>query len=107
MKPPDGFSAATWGKAVAAAKNMLDRDGEELHRLGWTALNLFGLHPTAPYNRQDAKGLAFFLGNRTLKCIGPNIADIVIMQTRAVQTYTRRDHPDAVLAWEWQPLKNI
>jgi len=107
MKPPDGFPEPEWAKAVAAAQNMLDRHGAELHRLGWTALNLFGLHPVAPYNRQDAKGLVFLLGGRNLKCIGSNVADIVVMSTQTLQTFTRHDHPDAVLAWEWPLLKNI
>jgi len=66
-----------------------------------------GLHPVAPYNRQDAKGLVFLLGGRNLKCIGSNVADIVVMSTQALQTFTRHDHPDAVLAWEWPLLKNI
>ena len=51
--------------------------------------------------------IVFLLGGRNLKCIGSNVADIVVMSTQALQTFTRHDHPDAVLAWEWPLLKNI
>ena len=39
----------------------LDAWGSEAERLGWTAADLFGLHPTAGLNRHDKAGLCWLL----------------------------------------------
>jgi hypothetical protein len=39
----------------------LDRFGQQAERLGWTADELFGLHPTVPMHRYDCMGMLWML----------------------------------------------
>jgi hypothetical protein len=55
--PVDGFGDARWPSLVADAEVFLARWGESAHLLGWTALDLFGVHPAAPAVRFDVMGL--------------------------------------------------
>lgn len=45
---PDGIMPRRWAAYTATAARLLHDDGAELHAAGWNALDLFGLHPTAP-----------------------------------------------------------
>jgi hypothetical protein len=42
----------------------LETWGSQAANLGWTANDLFGLHPIAPLARYDAKGLVWLLHGR-------------------------------------------
>jgi hypothetical protein len=55
--PVDGFGDARWTSLVDDAEVFLARWGEAAHLLGWTALDLFGVHPVAPAVRFDVMGL--------------------------------------------------
>jgi hypothetical protein len=55
--PVDGFCDARWPSLVDDAEVFLARWGEAAHLLGWTALDLFGVHPAAPAARFDVMGL--------------------------------------------------
>ena len=61
--PPGDFSEARWQAAVEGALRFADRWASIAQRLGWTAADLFGLHPTCPAARVDARGLAWLLGD--------------------------------------------
>jgi hypothetical protein len=55
--PVDGFGDARWPSLVEDAQVFLARWGEAAHLLGWTELDLFGVHPAAPAVRFDVMGL--------------------------------------------------
>ena len=58
--------------------------------LGWSAEDVFGLHPVAPAARNDEKGLAWLLANGSrVVAIDADGADIVTTQG-ATQRYYRR-----------------
>jgi hypothetical protein len=55
--PVDGSGDARWPSLVDDTEVFLARWGEAAHLLGWTALDLFGVHPAAPAARFDVMGL--------------------------------------------------
>jgi hypothetical protein len=55
--PVEWMSAERWRFLISDAENFLPRWGSAAHSLGWTALDLFGVHPAAPAVRFDVMGL--------------------------------------------------
>lgn len=53
---------ARWAALAATSTRLLQTHGAELHRAGWDALDLFGLHATAPATNSPGWGLAWLLG---------------------------------------------
>jgi hypothetical protein len=54
---PDWLTADRWRDLLSDAEIFLTRWGSAAHSLGWTALDLFGVHPSAPAARFDVMGL--------------------------------------------------
>jgi hypothetical protein len=60
--PFPGFRAHAWVRVWANALHFADRHGAEAHGLGWTAEELFGVHPVVGVIRVDCCG-ALMLSN--------------------------------------------
>lgn len=58
LDPPDGIAPARWAALAATSTYLLQSHGAELHRAGWDALDLFGLHRRAPATNPAGWGLA-------------------------------------------------
>jgi hypothetical protein len=58
---PRTVSDERWLLFKADADRFLSTWGQQAARLGWTAADLFGLHPVAGLNRQDTTGLCWML----------------------------------------------
>ncbi|MCJ2040387.1 hypothetical protein MKK55_15750 [Methylobacterium sp. J-059] len=56
MPPRPGLSAQRWQEMREAAIDFLDQFGEEAVALGWTATDLFDVHPTVGVIRVDYCG---------------------------------------------------
>ena len=54
--PCPGFRPNTWARVWANALDFIDRHGAEAHGLGWTAEELFGVHPVVEVIRVDCCG---------------------------------------------------
>lgn len=93
-----GFTPISWNDIIADADAFLDQWAIEAARLGWTDLDLFGVHPIAPAFRYDCMGLIPLI--RGDEVIG-------ISETRATTRsrsgnlliYLRRPMTGAVLIW--------
>src|SRR4051794_18353018 len=57
---PNGVPVERWQRALADAGSFFALWGDTAERLGWTADDLFGLHPTAPLSRMDCMGSSGF-----------------------------------------------
>lgn len=62
LTPPSGITPARWAALAATSTYLLQSHGPELHRAGWDALDLFGLHRRAPATNPAGWGLAWLLG---------------------------------------------
>jgi hypothetical protein len=67
----------------------LSRWGAKAHDLGWTAPDLFGLHPSAPLARYDCIGLVWMLRRRYVMALTETSAAIVAPDGN-ITTYRRQ-----------------
>lgn len=64
LPAPDRIPPPRWAVLASTAGRLLRDHGAELHAAGWTALDLFGLHPTSPMTHPAGWGLAWLLGEQ-------------------------------------------
>jgi hypothetical protein len=75
--PPSDFAPARWRRVVDGGLRFADEWACKAYQLGWTAEDVFGLHPFAPAARNDCKGIAWLLGRGRVVAIDAAGADIV------------------------------
>lgn len=56
--PPRSMTESRWRQIIDDAGRFLDRWAANAAALGWTTLDVFGVHPGAPEASHDGKGLA-------------------------------------------------
>ena len=100
--PPEGFAPPTWRQLVDDGGRFLDRWGCEAAELGWSVLDVFGVHPLAPAPRYDCMGLVPLIRGGEVIAISSDRATIQT-GTGALLTYLRRPRPGAVAVWEVLP----
>jgi hypothetical protein len=94
---PDLIDSDRWQQALRDAENFLATWEEQAHALGWTARELFGLHPVpsrpassySRLSRYDATGLIWLLQGRTVVALTATAAAI---QTSSGGTVMYRRH---------------
>lgn len=75
-EPPAWASAERWSELVADTESFLVTWGKTADRLGWTTLDLFGVHPIAPTARFDVMGLIPILRGRSVCVLTEKTATI-------------------------------
>jgi hypothetical protein len=58
---PNWMMPDRWEVVLHDARRFLDQWSSTAHAMGWTALDLFGVHPTRPAVRSDVMGLLLLL----------------------------------------------
>lgn len=101
--PPAGFTTARWRQLIDDGGHFLDRWASEAAALGWTATDVFGLHPNAPATRFDGMGLVVLIGGGEVIAVSADRATIRGQSGNSLTYYLRRPRPDAVAAWELAP----
>jgi hypothetical protein len=96
---PDWLGPERWEGLLSDAENFLSRWGAAAHALGWTALDLFGVHPTAPAARLDVVGLLLLICGGDVIALTADSATIRRM-SGAVLTYRKSDQTGAVFLSE-------
>lgn len=96
---PDWLAPDRWEAVFSDAENFLSRWGAAAHALGWTALDLFGVHPTAPASRFDLMGLFLLVQGGTVIALTTDGATLRC-KTGAVLNYRRCMESDSVLISE-------
>jgi hypothetical protein len=95
-----------WASTVSSdADNFLSRWGNAAHQLGWTALDLFGVHPAVPGSRFDLMGLIPLLQGGDVIALTAEAATIR-RPSRAILSYRRSDQTGAVLLPAISPKDN-
>ncbi|WP_244030643.1 hypothetical protein [Methylobacterium sp. E-016] len=95
VPPCPGLLAQRWQEMRDAAIDFLDRFGEDAIALGWTATDLFGVHPTVGVVRVDYCG-ALMINARRVEAIG----DTWIRYGNQTFRRDRLRHPVGVPVWE-------
>jgi hypothetical protein len=101
MKPPALVPVERWRQCVEDGSKFLARWGEQAESLGWTSVDLFGLHtpPEKPHpsyrrlSRYDETGLCWLLQGREVVALTADTASIRNLETGAITTYRRFNKP--------------
>jgi hypothetical protein len=101
-EPVDGFGAERWADLVSDAESFLSRWGGVAYSLGWTSLDLFGVHPIAPAGRFDVMGLIPMLNRAEVLALTRQTATMR-RPSGAVLTYRRSGRGDAILLSDLRP----
>ena len=97
-EPPFGFTPDRWFRLIDGGTAFLDAWGRTAAALGWSTLDVFGVHPEAPAARYDVMGLVPLLGDGELMAVEATHATMR-MPTGSKLTYLRRPRPGAVPIW--------
>jgi hypothetical protein len=81
---------------IADAESFLTTWAAAADRLGWTTLDLFGVHPVAPASRFDVMGLIPMLRGDTVSALTEQFAAIQCV-SGAGQSFRRPNNSGAVL----------
>ena len=92
---PDWLAPDRWAVMLSDAESFLSRWGTVAHSLGWTAVDLFGVHPVAPAARFDVMGLFPLLHGGAVIALTEDVATIR-RSSNAILTYRRGDQAEAV-----------
>lgn len=76
MKANPTIDPRRWEQAKSDAAEFLADWGDRAAELGWTAEELFGLHPVAPLTRYDVMGLVWLLNGKEVRYIDERTAKI-------------------------------
>jgi len=99
LHPVEWLSAERWCGAITDAGGFLSTWGNAAHQLGWTALDLFGVHPAAPASRFDVMGLVLLIQGGEVVALTAQTATIRKM-SGAILTYPKSGQRGAVLLSE-------
>jgi hypothetical protein len=96
---PELVEADRWQQAIQDGGSFLTKWGAQAHALGWTARELFGLHPVPPrpaptyqrLSRYDATGLIWLLQGHPVVALAKNEA--AIQRSGAVVMYRKHHKP--------------
>jgi hypothetical protein len=96
-KCPELIEPRRWEQAIQDAESFVAKWGARAHALGWTAQELFGLHPVAErpvanyerLSRYDATGLIWLLQSRQVVALTE--ATAAIQGATAVLTYRKHN----------------
>jgi hypothetical protein len=94
--PVDWLSREQWHGLISDAESFLSDWGSTAHLLGWTSLDLFGVHPIASAARFDVMGLIPILNGADVLALTSQTAT-VRRTSGAVLTFRRPEHGKAVL----------
>lgn len=94
--PIEGFGDARWQLLVDDTEIFLLKWGKSAHLLGWTAIDLFGVHPTAPAARFDVMGLLPLLGGASVVALTTDEARM-LRPSKATLSFRRAKQGGAVL----------
>ena len=101
--PPRGLDQRRWRTLIDDGGRFLDQWGAEAARLGWSALDVFGVHPVAPNARYDAMGLVLLINGGEVISIKSDRATIRARGSGSLLTYLRRPSAGGVALWELSP----
>ncbi|MEY9180380.1 hypothetical protein ABIG06_002302 [Bradyrhizobium sp. USDA 326] len=96
MQAPEWAGPDRWSQVVEDADSFLSNWDRAACDLGWTALDLFGVHAVAPGCRYDLMGLATLLGGGTVFALSEQTAAFRRLSGSTL-TYRRKPMSGAVL----------
>jgi hypothetical protein len=98
--PPAGFDERRWRTLLEDGGVFLNRWGAEAARRGWSAEDVFGVHPVAPGARYDTAGLVVLIDGGEVTAMSEKSASIRTRSSGATLIYLRTPRDGSVALWE-------
>lgn len=98
VRPPE-IDAEAWRQLIDDGGHFLDKWGGKADRLGWSAVDVFGVRSVQPHAGYEAAGLAHLIRGGEVVAIDPHCATIRT-PSGATLTYLRRTRTDAIVIWD-------
>jgi hypothetical protein len=73
---PIAINPKHWLLLQDAAMRFVELWGEQAAALGWSALDIFGCHPTHPADRYETMGLVWMIADAEVVAMGAEVANI-------------------------------
>jgi hypothetical protein len=99
-EPRLGMSPLHWSQFVRDARLFLQEWGAEAARLGWSAEDVFGVHPLAPEARYDVMGIVLLIRGNEVVAISEHRATIRTPGGGQMTYYRYRPNTGAIAIWE-------
>jgi hypothetical protein len=99
-EPRLGMSPLNWSQFVRDARRFLAEWGAEAARLGWSAEDVFGVHPLAPEARYDVMGIVPLIRGNEVVAISEQRATIRTPGGGLMTYYRGRSNNGSVSVWE-------
>jgi hypothetical protein len=99
-EPRLGMTPLHWSQFVRDARRFLAEWGAEAARLGWSAEDIFGVHPLAPEARYDVMGILPLIRGNEVVAISEHRAIICTPGGGHMTYYRHRPNSGAVAVWE-------
>jgi len=97
--PATGFSEAHWRDLIHDGERFIQTWAPPARQLGWTALDLFSVNPTAPGPRVGCWGLLLFIrGGAVIALTGDGAT--IRRPSKSILTFQRRTYSDEILLSE-------
>ncbi len=100
---PQAFTPARWVGLKSDATTLLVDHGDDLAAAGWTAADLFSVHPKAPEARQDYKGAVPLIHGRKVDGVTPETVTLRSADGSRLTIYRTPSQPGSVMLWELRP----
>ncbi len=102
-RPPKGFPATRWREMIRDSELFLAQWARQAAAIGWSELDVFGCHKTAPSAKYEAMGLALLIRGGRIVAFTADRA-IIEQASGSRLTFTRRPpEQDAVPMWDAAP----
>ncbi len=96
---PPQISGDRWVRFKLDLSTFLPQWDQTAVDLGWTAVEIFGVHYLKPHARPDGMGLVFILHGDVVTEM-TEIGATIMTKTRARHSYPRIPRPEMIPAWE-------
>jgi hypothetical protein len=73
---PIAIDPKRWLQLKEDANRFVDQWGGQAAALGWSALDIFGCHPTHPADRYDTMGLVWMIADAEVVAMGAEVANL-------------------------------
>jgi hypothetical protein len=93
------FTATRWNDLIRDSAGFLNLWGEQAAKLGWTASDIFGVHPKAPSSRCDQMGVALLIHGGTIVAITDSTA-VIKERSGSLLTWRRSVDRRSVPIWD-------
>jgi hypothetical protein len=103
MKPAAGFSQGRWRQLIDDGGHFIDRWAATAAAMGWSAIDVFGLHPDAPAARYDGMGLVPLISGGEVVAIEVGHATIRAPGGSCLTYYLRRQTSTGIAVWDLLP----